>query len=65
MALIPASPAAAQLALYLLLVTKGLQPKHKAIYPHPTAPHPRQRVHHGLATAVSQLAGKPGDRTRE
>jgi len=33
-ALIPASPAAAQLALYLLLVTRGLQPKHKTLYPH-------------------------------
>lgn len=33
-ALIPASPAAAQLSLYLLLVSRGLQPKHKALYPH-------------------------------
>jgi hypothetical protein len=33
-ALLPASPAAAQLSLYLLLVTRGLQPKHKVLYPH-------------------------------
>jgi hypothetical protein len=32
--LIPTSPAAAQLSLYLLLVTRGLQPKHAEIYPH-------------------------------
>ena len=31
---IPASPAAAQLSLYLLLVSRGLQAKHKTIYPH-------------------------------
>ncbi len=29
----PVSPVAAQLALYLLLVSRGLQPKHKALYP--------------------------------
>jgi hypothetical protein len=32
--LIPASPAVAQLSLYLLLVTRGLQPKHADVYPH-------------------------------
>jgi len=31
---IPTSPAVAQLALYLLLVSRGLQPKHTNVYPH-------------------------------
>lgn len=33
-AAIPTSPAVAQLALYLLLVSRGLQPKHTKVYPH-------------------------------
>jgi hypothetical protein len=31
---IPTSPAVAQLSLYLLLVSRGLQPKHTNVYPH-------------------------------
>ena len=31
---LPRVPAVAQLALYLLLLTRGLQPKHTVIYPH-------------------------------
>ena len=41
-ALIPAAPAVAQLSLYLLLVSRGLQPKHKILYPH------RDRLRHLL-----------------
>jgi hypothetical protein len=33
-AAIPTSPAVAQLSLYLLLVSRGLQPKHTNVYPH-------------------------------
>ena len=33
-AVIPTSPAVAQLSLYLLLVCRGLQPKHTNVYPH-------------------------------
>ncbi len=32
--LFSASPPVAQLAIYLLLVSRGLQPKHKTLYPH-------------------------------
>ena len=31
---IPTSPAVAQMSLYLLLVSRGLQPKHTNVYPH-------------------------------
>jgi hypothetical protein len=39
---LPRVPAVAQLALYLLLISRGLQPKHGAIYPH------RDRLQHVL-----------------